>query len=195
MALSLLKSLAAAAIALGLTAAPAASQDAIAASLSERVLFVTSGGYWEESSEPEEPAETAGGASADNGEDGGQTSAEDGSDSPADAAAAEDAPALVRGYYRLIAIRGQDNRSQLELQQIALTPEGPLLAMSIGVEEINALGAYITDIRPENSTGRSSGPGFAAFIYLKTAPEVVEPETWALFIDEFGDIVVEQSSN
>ncbi|WP_299864070.1 hypothetical protein [uncultured Hoeflea sp.] len=195
MALSPLKSLAAAAIALGLAAAPAASQESITESLSERVLFVTSGGYWEEIAEPEEPAETAGAASADNGEDGGQTSAEDGSDSPADAAAAEDAPVLVRGYYRLIAIRGQDNRSQLELQQITLTPEGPQLAMSIGVEEINALGADITDIRPENSTGRSSGPGFAAFIYLKTAPEVVEPETWALFIDEFGDIVVEPSSN
>lgn len=195
MTLSPLKSLAAAAIAMGLAAASAASQDAVTENLSERVLFVTSGGYWEEIAESDGPAEKAGAESADNGEDGGQTSPEDGSDSPADASAAEDAPALVRGYYRLIAIRGQDNRSQLELQQIALTPEGPRLAMSIGVEEINALGAYITDLRPENSTGRSSGPGFAAFIYLKTAPEVVEPETWALFVDEFGDIVVEQSSN
>lgn len=195
MALSPLKSLAAAAIALGLAAAPAASQDAFTESLSERVLFVTSGGYWEEIAESDEPVETAGAESADNEGGDVQTSTESGSDAPADAAAANDAPPAARGYYRLIAIRGQDNRSQLILQQIALTPEGPQLAMSIGIKEINALRAYITDVRPENSTGRSSGPGFAAFIYLKTAPEVVEPETWALFVDEFGNIVVEQSSN
>ena len=39
-----------------------------------------------------------------------------------------------RGYYRLIAIRGEDNRSLLELQHIALTPEGPQLLTSAAVE-------------------------------------------------------------
>ena len=95
----------------------------------------------------------------------------------------------------LIAIRGADNRSQLHLQQIALTPEGPELALSIGIDEINALGAYVTDIRPEDSTGAASAPGFAAYIYLKTDPKVAEPETWALYVDEFGEIQVERSSN
>ncbi|MEM5494236.1 hypothetical protein [Hoeflea sp. AS16] len=142
-------------------AAPAAglAQEAekLAESLSPRILFVTSGGYWE------------------------QEDAEAGSPQ--------------RGYYRLIAIRGEDNRSLVELQHIALAPGGPDVVTTTSIEEINTLGGYITDIRPEDSTGAASQMGFAAYIYLKTDPKVVEPETWALYIDEFGDIVVERSSN
>ena len=100
-----------------------------------------------------------------------------------------------RGYYRLIAVRGEDNRSLVELQHIALTPDGPQLLESFGIEEINSLGAYVTDIRPEDSTGAAAQQGFGAYIYLKTAPNVVEPETWALYVDQFGDIQVEQWSN
>ena len=100
-----------------------------------------------------------------------------------------------RGYYRLIAIRGADNRSQLQLQQIALTADGPALKTSIGIDVINDLGAYITDIRPEDSTGAARQPGFAAYVYLKTDPAVVEPETWSIYVDEFGDMQVAASSN
>jgi hypothetical protein len=49
-------------------------------------------------------------------------------------------PGTRRGYYRLIAFRGEDNRSLVDLQRIALTPEGPQLVLSISLEEINALG-------------------------------------------------------
>lgn len=141
----------------------------LAGTLSPRILFLTSGGYWEKT----------GGASESNVE-----SAEEEAD-----------VALQRGYYRLIAIRGEDNRSLLQLQQIALTPDGPEIATSVGIEEINGLGGYITDIRPEDSTGAASQQGFGAYIYLKTDPSIAEPETWALYIDEFGDIQVERSSN
>lgn len=189
MALSPLRYLAAAAIAAGLATTPAASQDANGKDVPERVLFVTSGGYWESAAEA---VETAGGEGA---EDDAGTTTPDGSDDAAGAPEADDQSELQRGYYRLIAIRGEDNRSRLALQEIALTPEGPKLVSAAEVPEINALGAYITDIRPENSTGRSSGPGFAAFIYLKTDPDTVEPDTWTLFVDEFGDILVEPSSN
>ena len=127
----------------------------MAAGLSPRILFVTSGGYWEKA------------------EEGAQQ----------------------RGYYRLIAIRGEDNRSLLELQHIALTADGPKLETSAAIEEINGLGAYITDIRPEDSTGAATQQGFGAYIYLKTDPKVVEPETWVLYIDDVGDIQVERSSN
>ncbi|MCC0033640.1 MAG: hypothetical protein H6887_00075 [Hoeflea sp.] len=127
----------------------------LAGGLSPRILFVTSGGYWEKA------------------EEGAQQ----------------------RGYYRLIAIRGEDNRSLIELQHIALTPDGPELLTSAGIEEINSLGAYVTDIRPEDSTGTATQQGFGAYIYLKTAPNVVEPETWVLYIDDVGDIQVERSSN
>lgn len=127
----------------------------LAGGLSPRILFVTSGGYWEKA------------------EEGAQQ----------------------RGYYRLIAIRGEDNRSLLELQHIALTPDGPQLLTSAGIEEINSLGAYITDIRPEDSTGAATQQGFGAYVYLKTDPKVVEPETWVVYIDDVGDIQVERSSN
>lgn len=129
----------------------------LAAALSPRILFVTSGGYWEKTG--------------------------------------EEAGSQQRGYYRLIAVRGEDNRSLVELQHIALTADGPQLLESSGIEEINSLGAYVTDIRPEDSTGAAAQQGFGAYIYLKTAPNVVEPETWALYVDQFGDIQVEQSSN
>ncbi|MEM5473194.1 hypothetical protein WNZ14_15805 [Hoeflea sp. AS60] len=135
----------------------------LAESLSPRILFVTSGGYWEKDEDA--------------------------------TASSEASSEKQRGYYRLVAIRGEDNRSLVELQQIALTPAGPAIATSTGVEALNSLGGYVTDIRPEDSTGASSQPGFAAYIYIKTDPSVIEPETWALLIDEFGDIQVEKSSN
>lgn len=138
----------------------------LADTLPPRILFVTSGGYWEEQNEAKD-----------------------------ETAELDEDVTEQRGYYRLIAIRGEDNRSLLQLQQIALTTNGPELATSTGIEEINSLGGYITDIRPEDSTGAASGPGFAAYIFLKTDPTVVEPETWALYIDEFGDMQVERSSN
>jgi hypothetical protein len=174
---STLKFLAVLAAMASVLAAQTFAQDGpgIAERLPERVLFVTSGGYWQVTA-PTKTGETA------------DTTAQN------DAGlAAQAAPA--RGYYRLIAVRGEDNRSLVDLQRIALAPEGPRLMTSTPVEAINDLGAYVTDIRPENSTGASSGPGFAAFIYLKTDPTVVEPETWSVFVDEFGDIAVEKSSN
>lgn len=171
---------------------------ALAGGLAPRVLFVTSGGYWEEPGDGDAaaPAPDAAGektAGSDAAAPAAEAAGEETSGEPT-AAPAGPAPGS-RGYYRLIAIRGADNRSQLHLQQIALTPEGPELALSIGIDEINALGAYVTDIRPEDSTGAASAPGFAAYIYLKTDPKVAEPETWALYVDEFGEIQVERSSN
>lgn len=163
------------------SATPAAGLAQDAAALGEtlppRILFVTSGGYWEETDQQE--ADKA----ADTGEAG------------KDATEPAGTPTQNRGYYRLIAIRGEDNRSLVHLQQIALTPAGPELAKSTPIDAINDLGGYVTDIRPEDSTGAASGPGFAAYIYLKTDPKIVEPETWALYIDEFGEMQVEQSSN
>lgn len=142
--------------------APAFAQQAseLADNLSPRVLFATSGGFWEKASE--------------------------GSDTEA---------TPLRGYYRLVAIRGEDNRSLLQLQEIALGTDGPELESSTGIDEINNLGGYITDIRPEDSTGSASQQGFGAYIYLKTEPSVAEPETWVIYIDEFGEMLVERSSN
>lgn len=158
--------------------APGMAQDTanMADTLPARVLFITSGGYWEE-------------AIAD-------TPAAAGDGSGSDAAPETGDPATgKRGYYRLVAIRGGDNTSLLQLQQIELTADGPQLGTSTAVEEINSLNGYVTDIRPEDSTGSATKPGFAAYIYLRTDLSVAEPETWALYIDEFGEIQVERSSN
>lgn len=168
------------------SALPALAQDikALADTLPSRVLFVVSGGFWAETlPDPEEMAPSDAPATEKTEGDANQSSASPDQRTP------------QRGYYRLIAIRGEDNRSLVFLQRLALGPEGPDLVLSIAVEEINGLGAYVTDIRPENSTGAASQAGFAAFIYLKTDTAVVEPETWAVFVDEFGDVVVEKSTN
>lgn len=156
------------------------AQDAsvLAETVPSRVLFVTSGGFWQDVDEPE---------AAD--------AAPESSEAPAEPAEPAAATPSARGYYRLIAIRGEDNKSLVYLQQIALTPQGPESTLTIGLDEINALGGYVTDIRPEDSTGAASQPGFAAYIYLKTDPKVIEPDTWSVYIDELGDIRVEQSSN
>ncbi|AKI00973.1 hypothetical protein IMCC20628_02274 [Hoeflea sp. IMCC20628] len=158
------------------------AQDAsmLAETVPDRVLFVTSGGFWQDQDEPETEE-----AAPETSAEAGQTAAEPETVTP---------PA-ARGYYRLIAIRGEDNKSLVYLQQIALTPQGPESTLTIGLDEINALGGYVTDIRPEDSTGAASQPGFAAYIYLKTDPKVIEPDTWSVYIDELGDIRVEQSSN
>ena len=92
------------------------AQDAadLAESVSPRILFLTSGGYWETSEE----------------------------NSDASAEAAENNTEPQRGYYRLIAIRGADNRSELQLQQIRLTADGPETATSVGIEEMQLLAYF-----------------------------------------------------
>ncbi|MCY0094697.1 hypothetical protein [Hoeflea ulvae] len=115
---------------------------ALAETVPDRVLFVTSGGFWQDQEEPE-----AADAAPETGE------------APSEAADAEQAAPPARGYYRLIAIRGEDNRSLVYLQQIALTPEGPEASLTIGLDELNTLGGYVTDIRPEDLDrgGQSAG--------------------------------------
>ena len=100
-----------------------------------------------------------------------------------------------RGYYRLSAFRDLDNTSVLFLQKIALTDDGPKEDFTIEIEEMADLNAYITDMRPENSTGSVSGTGFAAYIYLKMDPKDVEPETYSLYIDDLENIYLEPASN
>lgn len=100
-----------------------------------------------------------------------------------------------KGYYRLSAFRREDNTSALFLQKIANTDAGPEEVLTLELEEVSAMNAYITDMRPENSTGGGSNVGFSAYIYLKTDPSVVEPETYSVYVDDLDDIYVEQASN
>ncbi len=100
-----------------------------------------------------------------------------------------------RGYYKLVSVRQTDRTAKVYLQQIAATDNGPQLINSVELEEFTALKPYVTDIRPEDSTGISRQPGLLATVYLKTVPTAVEPESWTVLIDELGDIRVERASN
>lgn len=153
--------------------------------ISDRLLFVTSGGFWVEAAVADEdvPAEEAAGESTDEAKP------------EADAAVSTEATPEVasrRGYYRLVVIRGDDNTSKLFLQEMEISEQGPSISLSTEIEEINALGAYVTDVRREDSSGE---PGFLAFVFLKTDLKLVEPDTWTVLVDEFGDITVEQATN
>lgn len=112
-------------------------------------------------------------------------------------APAEDAvtPTPRRGYYKLIAIRQPDRTAKVYLQQILSSDAGPEVLESVELEEFTAIRPYVTDIRPEDSTGISRQPGFFATVYLKTDPAAVEPEGWTVLIDEFGEIRVERATN
>lgn len=138
------------------------------------VTFVMSGGSWEE------PGDVP----------------DDGKQAPPTAGqtVAEPAPAR-RGYYKLVAVRQPDRTAKVYLQQIAATETGPELVDSVELDEITALKPYVTDIRPEDSTGVSRQPGLFATVYLKTDPTAVEPDSWTVLIDELGEIRVERATN
>jgi hypothetical protein len=130
---------------------------------------VTSTGYWEDG---------AGAAPSEAPADGTQGTA-----------------AAQRGYYKLIAVRQTDGTAQIHLQQIASTPAGPKLVSSAELEEFSAMKPFVTDIRPETSTGITRQPGMFATVHLKTDPSATEPEAWTVLIDEVGDIKIERATN
>lgn len=141
--------------------------------VSESITFVVSTGFWEE------PVENDGGAAA----------------AKPDAAETVNPAALRRGYYKLIAVRQPDGTAHIHLQQIEATAEGPKIASSTVLEEFSALKPYVTDIRPENSSGVTAQPGLFATVYLKTDPKAAEPEGWTVLIDDLGEIKIERATN
>ena len=119
-----------------------------------------------------------------------QAGDQDGSD-----AAAPDASAVRRGYYKLYSLRQPDGTAQIHLQRIEATPEGPAIASSTELEEFSAMKAYVTDIRPESSDGVKGQPGMFATIHLKTDPQAAESTAWTVLIDDLGELKVEKASN
>lgn len=135
----------------------------------ETITFVVSTGYWEE------PADA---------EDGETAEAPTGKQAE-----------MRRGYYKLIAVRQPDGTAEIHLQQIESTAEGPKIASSTELEEFSALKPYVTDIRPENSSGITTQPGLFATVYLKTDPKAAEPESWTVLVDDLGEIRIERATN
>ncbi len=149
--------------------------------------FVISGGAWEGDAET---------LPADKPEAGAPAGAATPAPAPAPApAAGNNAPSARGGYYKLIAIRQPDRTAKVYLQQILSSETGPQVLESVELEEFTAIRPYVTDIRPEDSTGVSRQPGFFATVYLKTDPAQIEPEGWTVLIDEFGEIRVERETN
>ncbi len=150
---------------------PALAQESPVA---ETITFVVSTGFWEEPVEAEE-------------DDAAATE-------PETTETAEPA-ALRRGYYKLIAVHQPDGTAEIHLQQIEATAGGPKIASSTVLEEFSTMKPYVTDIRPENSTGITTQPGLFATVYLKTDPKTLEPESWTVLIDDLGEIKVERATN
>lgn len=138
--------------------------------VAETITFVVSTGFWEE---------PAGDTEATKPETGK-------SDEKTD---------MRRGYYKLIAERQPDGTAEIHLQQIEAAANGPKVASSTVLEEFSALKPYVTDIRPENSSGITAQPGLFATVYLKTDPKAAEPESWTVLIDDLGEIKVERATN
>ncbi|UNK36855.1 hypothetical protein MNR02_10165 [Shinella sp. H4-D48] len=115
---------------------------------------------------------------------------------PAEEADTDTAGAQTRrGYYKLIAVRQADGTAEVHLQQIEATAEGPKIVSSAALEEFSAMKPYVTDIRPENSSGITTQPGFFATVSLKTDPKASEPESWTVLIDDLGEIKIERATN
>ncbi len=169
-----------------ITAGPSRAQDADTeiTAISGRLLFVVSGGYWEEAAVA---AETA--APEADGEAATEEKPAEGE--PAVEAEAQAAPPAKRGYYRLVALRAEDNTSRVYLQQMRLADTGPQVEMTTDIEEISSQSLYVTNIVQEIG----SAAGFSAFVYAKPDPKLPEPDTWTVFVDEFGELSVEKATN
>ncbi|PPJ46893.1 hypothetical protein C0075_14875 [Rhizobium sp. KAs_5_22] len=150
--------------------------------------FVISGGAWEGDAEPLPTVKPVAPAAGDT------AAPPPAAEAPA-ATAETAAPAVRNGYYKLIAIRQPDRTAKVYLQQILSSETGPQVLESVELEEFTTIRPYVTDIRPEDSTGVSRQPGFFATVYLKTDPAQLEPEGWTVLIDEFGEIRVERETN
>lgn len=179
--MALIPALRAGLIGLLLAAGPALAEDID--QLPVTATFVISGGFWEGDGEPL-PFSAAPHAVA--------TPESTAAPSQAEAKTVQSARG---GYYKLIAIRQPDRTAKIYLQQILSGGSGPQVVESVELEEFAAIRPYVTDIRPEDSTGVSRQPGFFATVYLKTDPAQVEPESWTVLIDEFGEIRVERATN
>ncbi len=149
--------------------------------LPSNIIFVTSTGYWEESGDPLDILDPSAAPSTQQAAPATETP--------------EKAADVQRGYYKLIAVRQPDGTAHIHLQQIASAADGPKVVSSAELEEFSNLKAYVTDIRPESSTGVARQPGLFATVYLKTDPQAVEPDSWTVLIDDIGDIKVERETN
>jgi hypothetical protein len=102
---------------------------------------------------------------------------------------------IRRGYYRLLSVRQPDRTAKVFLQQMQVTETGIQPVDTVELQEINDLHAYVTDIRTDDTSGINSSLGFMGTVYVKTDPKSVDPDSWNVIIDEFGEIQVMRESH
>lgn len=159
-------------LAMALVPPLAARAQSAAGDLSPRLLFAVSGGFWK-----------------------GETKLNTSLDEAVKKSGSTDGKDEGHGYYRISAYRTADDTSRLFLQRIALAGDAPAVAEGMEIDTINALHAYVTDIRQDNASGLSATEGFSAFIALKRDPKAPEAETWTVLVDEYGTVTVEKPTN
>ncbi len=150
----------------------ASAQTTDISALPASTIFVTSSGLWEKATLPD----------AKEGDTGAPL-------------ATKPAGEPTRGYYKVVAMRQDDGTAKIYLQQIAYTASGPSLMETIELDEFTQMKVYVTDIRPESSTGASDVPGLFVTVHLKTDPTQKDADAWTVLIDELGDMKIEKASN
>jgi hypothetical protein len=103
-------------------------------------------------------------------------------------------PRQRHGYYKLFSVRQADRTSKVYLQQIVAGDAAPEILSTTELPEITAMKAYVTDIRPENSSGIIREPGLFAMVFIKVDPDA-DAEVWNVMLDEIGEVSVEKASN
>lgn len=138
------------------------------------IILATSTGYWED--RPNQPAPAIANSS--------ETTPSSSSSS---------APIAVprHGYYKLYAVRQANRTSKVYLQQILAADNGPQVLSTTELSDITALRGYVTDIRPENSSGIIREPGLFATVYIKRDIDG-DAETWTISRDDLGEVTVEK---
>lgn len=153
------------------------SHQAMAAELDNvpsQVTFLISGGLWE---------------------DPGESSIKSNSQKSAVIPPVSSSSTIRRGYYRVVAVRQPDQTSKVYLQQIQVSDAGAQLIDRVELQEISDLHAYVTDIRTDDTAGINRTLGLSATVYLKSNPKSVDPESWSVIVDEFGEIQVARESH
>jgi len=143
------------------------------------IQFSTSTGYWEDDGAAAAPATPPAAK-----------------DTPAPQQTAQPAqkPRQRHGYYKLFSVRQADRTSKVYLQQIIAGDAAPEILSTTELPEITAMKAYVTDIRPENSSGIIREPGLFAMVFIKVDPDA-DAEVWNVMLDEIGEVSVEKASN
>jgi hypothetical protein len=100
-----------------------------------------------------------------------------------------------KGYYKLVSVRQNDRSARVYLQQVAMSDSGPQIISTVGIDDLNGMHPFVTDIRAEISNGNRVEPGLFATVYLRTDPGAAESDAYTVIVNEFGELKASRASN